>query len=321
MSHPFIEPYQKVFEKYDPALDTCIDESDMSAALAVFMVDVVSHGNTVLLNDLFEKLDKNPSMKGVHIYWSSSATMLATLEHKSDVLMYLMENVTTNYDRNSGALQLLKNLTFKEDLSHFDRIFQSISDKKYNLSTNSVLGTATFVYNLIARNEKQRLERVCNTYPSLLENAEILNQSGVYACYFNSADTLNYLLQKPYEVNNWTLWLMGAADSFSLDPNTDCAFALLDAVPEDKKTDFFIQFIERLEVSGKDVYLPFLHVVAPSMLQLPLADQSKIVSRIKKHSTQGVFVQTCVDMLESHRLKDEITKHVTQISPSRTKKI
>ena len=319
MNHPLIKPYQHLFEKYDPALDTSIDPSDMSPSMGVFLMEVVSHGNLVLLKDISEKFQHAPDVQRFETSWSMSATMLAALEEKSDVLGYLMKDVVFNYSRSGGCLQLLNALTLKSDLSHFDQIFQSISDKKFSLYPTSGHGTGGFVYNLVGRNERLRLEHVCQMYPSLLENAEILNQSGVYACCYHSTDTLQYLMQYPYDGYNWTLWLVGAADSYSLSANTECANMILDAVPQKEKVHFFNQLMERLERGGKNQYIPFMDVIIPYMLELPTRAQKELLTNLKLQ--QNTFATTACDALKNQRLKQKISKKITTSPPTRAKKM
>ena len=319
MNHPLITPYQNLFKKYDPALDTRIDPNDMSPSMEVFLMEVVRHGNLVLLKDIFEKLEHTQSFKHLRTHWPSAAAMLATLEEKTDVLAYLMKDVVITHDRSGGCLQLLNILTLKNDLSHFDRIFQSISDKDYDLYLTSGMGTGGFVYNLIGRNERLRLERVHQSYPSLIESAEIISQSGVYACCFNSTETLNYFMQHPYNTYNWTLWLMGAADSYSISANTECANMILEAVPQKEKVKFFNQLMERLFASAKPGYLPFMDVVIPYMLELPPRAQKELLTDLKLQKSR--FATAACDALENQRLKQKISKNITTSHTARAKKM
>lgn len=317
--HPVIAPYQTIFQKYNPSTDTSIEAKDISAIMEVFVTEVALHNNLALLKDIVEKAKQNESMKNSVHQWLRGVTVAAILNNHTDMLVYLLETEMKVHDRSAGSLQLLRALSLKDDLTDFDRMFDQIADHKWKLYPTSSLGSADFFFNLIARNEIQRIKHVCQRYPLFIENDHILNSSGVYACCYNSEDTLKYLLEQPYECHNWTLWLMGSADALVLSPNTLCADMLLKAIPMYEEVDFFTQMVERLQRTDKKEYLPFLDVVLGHVLNLSLSDQNSLLGEIKY--LDGAFVDQCCQVLESNILNHKISKTVQPVTHTKTKKM
>lgn len=317
--HPSIAPYQEIFQKYNLKEDTSIDVADIDVSIEMFLTEVARHNNLPLLKDIIEKSKKNTTTKNCLQQWLRGATTAAILEKNTEMLLYLMETEVKVHDRSAGCLQLLRSLTLKDDLTDFDRVFNQIAAHKWKLYPTTTLGSAHFFFNLIGRNEIERVKHVCQHYVVFEKDQDILNQSGVYACYYNSEDTLKYLLQQPYETHNWTMWLMGAADSFAVCPNTTCTDMLLDAVPSYEKINFFTQVVERLQRTDKR-YLPFLGVVLKHMLDLSLSDQKELLCELK-YQNDGVFVHECSQALSSNLLNKKISKNLTHSEKSRTKKM
>ena len=317
--HPAIAPYQVIFQKYNPSTDASIDAEDLSAIMEVFVTEVALHNNLALLKDIVEKAKQNESMKNSVHQWLRGATTAALLENNTDMLVYLLETEMKVHDRSAGSLQLLRSLTLKDDLSDFDRMFDQIADHKWKLYPTSSLGSADFFFNLISRNEIERVIHVRQRYPLFIENDHVLNSSGVYACCYNSEDTLKYLLEQPYDAHNWTLWLMGSADAFVLSPNTLCADMLLKAIPMYEEVDFFTQMVERLQRTDKKEYLPFLDVVLGHVLNLSLSDQNSLLCEIKY--LDGAFVDQCFQVLESNILNHKISKTVQPVTHTKIKKM
>lgn len=319
MTHPSIAPYQAIFQKYNPKDDVSIDAADLDPWIEVFVTEVARHNNLVLLKDIIEKAKQNDTMKNFLGQWLRGATTAALLENNTDMLVYLLETEMKVHDRSAGSLQLLRVLSLKEDLNDFDRMFDQIADHKWKLYPTSSLGSADFFFNLISRNEIQRIKHVCQRYPLFIENDHILNSSGVYACCYNSEDTLKYLLEQPYETHNWTLWLMGSADAFVLSSNTICADMLLKAIPMYEEVDFFTQMVERLQRTDKKEYLPFLDVVMGHVLNLSLSDQNSLLHEIKY--LNGAFVDQYCQVLESNILNHKISQNVAVSNQTKSKKM
>lgn len=318
--HPVIAPYQSIFQKYNPSKDTSIAATDIDPSIEVFVTEVARHNNLVLLKDIIEKAKQNDTMKNYLEQWLRGATTAALLEKNSDMLVYLLETEMKVHDRSAGSLQLLRVLSLKEDLSDFDRIFNQVANHKWKLYPTSTLGNADFFFNLISRNEIQRVKQVCERYPLFVENDHVLNSGGVYACCYNSEDTLKYLLEQPYEIHNWTLWLMGSADAFVLSPNTICADMLLNAIPMCEEVDFFTQMVERLQRTEKKEYLPFLDVVLGHIVNLSLSDQKSLLHEMK-FINSGVFVDQCCQVLESNILNHKISQNVSVSTQTKSKKM
>lgn len=319
--HPSIAPYQAIFQKYNPKEDTSIEAADIDASIEVFVTEVGRNNNLELLKDIVEKSKEITPIKNFVWHWLRGITVAAILDKNTDVLLYLLETKVESHDRSAGCLQLLRSLTLKENLTDFDRVFDQIANHNWKLFPTSTLGSSDFFFNLIARNEIARVKYVCQRYPMFVEDPHILNQTGVYACCYNSVDTLNYLLQQPYDVYKWSLWLVGAADAFSVFPNTVCADMLLKAVPVNENVNFYAEFMERLQRSEKHEYLSFVGgVVIPHMLSMPLKQQRLLLNEIK-YKTAGDFSREFSEALRSNLLKNKISRNLTLSEKSRAKKM
>lgn len=318
--HPSIAPYHAIFQKYNPKNDVSIDAADLDPSIEVFVTEVARHNNQVLLKDIIEKAEQTPTTKNYLQQWLRGATTAAILEKNTDMLLYLLETEMKVHDRSAGCLQLLRSLSLKDDLSDFDQIFDQIADHQWKLYPTTTLGSADFFFNLIGRNDIERVKHVCHRYPLFANDPHILNQSGVYACCYNSEETLKYLLEQPYETHNWTLWLMGSADTFTISSNTTCADLLLNAVPRYEKVNFFTQVVERLQRTDKKEYLPFLDVVLGHMLNLSLNNQKELLDELKYQDT-GVFVEQCSQALSSNLLNQKISRQIGCKSHTKTKKM
>lgn len=318
--HPVIAPYQVIFQKYDPSTDVSIAAADIDPSIEVFVTEAALHNNLALLKDIVEKAEQNESIKNSVHQWLRGVTVAAILNNHTDMLLYLLGTEIKVHDRSAGSLQLLRSLTLKDDLTDFDRVFDQIADHKWKLYPTSTLGSADFFLNLISRNEIERVKYVCHRYPLFVENEHILNSTGVYACFYNSEDTLNYLLEQPYDTYNWTLWLMGAADAFTTSSNTTCADIILNAIPTCEEVNFFAQMVERLQRTDKKEYLPFFEVVLGHMLNLSLSDQKALLTEMKCLNP-GMFVDECYQVLESNILNHKISNTVQPVTHTKTKKI
>lgn len=319
--HPSIAPYQAIFKKYNPKEDTSIEASDMDTSIELFVTEVGRHNNLALLKDIIEKSREITAIKNCVGQWLRGVAVAALLDKNTDVLLYLLETDVKSHDRSAGCLQLLRSLSLKEDLADFDRVFDQIANHGWKLFPTTTLGSADFFLNLIARNEIERVKHVCQRYPMFVEDHHILNQTGVYACCHNSVDTLKYLLQKPYNVYNWTLWLVGSADAFTISPHKTCADMLLNAIPDNEKVNFYAEFVERLQRVDKHEYLPFVGgVVIPHMLSLPLKQQKLLLNEMK-YKTAGDFNVEFSASLSSNLLKEKISKNLSLSEKSRAKKM
>lgn len=319
--HPAIASYQTIFQKYDPKTDVSIDASDIDTSIEVFVTEVAQHNNLALLKDIVEKSREITGIKNYVGQWLRGVTVAAILDKNTDVLLYLLETDVKSHDRSAGCLQLLRSLSLKEDLTDFDQIFDQIANHSWKLFPTTTLGSSDFFLNLIARNEIARVKHVCQRYPMFVEDHHILNQTGVYACCHNSVDTLKYLLQQPYNVYNWTLWLVGSADAFTLSPQTTCADMLLNSIPDNEKVNFYAEFVERLQRVDKHEYLPFVAgVVIPHTLSLPLKQQKLLLNEMT-YKTAGDFTAGISESLRSNLLKQKISKNLIVSEKSRTKKM
>lgn len=319
--HPAIASYQTIFQKYDPRTDASIDASDIDTSIEVFVTEAARHNNLALLKDIVEKSREITAVKNYVGQWLRGVTVAAILDKNTDVLLYLLETDVKSHDRSAGCLQLLRSLSLKEDLTDFDRMFDQIANHSWKLFPTATLGSSDFFLNLIARNEIARVKHVCQRYPLFVEDHHILNQTGVYACCHNSVDTLKYLLQQPYNVYNWTLWLVGSADAFTISPQTTCADMLLNSIPDNEKVNFYAELVERLQRVDKHEYLPFVAgVVIPHVLSLPLKQQKLLLNEMR-YKTAGDFTAEISESVRGNLLKEKISKNLIVSQKSRTKKM